>query len=155
MRTRWPVLLAVALLALAACGDDEEARSGEGDSDTGTAARISDLAGAAWQLKSYAAGSADDLRAATSTPATASVSGGRVSGTTGCNRYDATATLAGGGTLTVGSISQTAAACADASVSAQEQAFTKGLGRAKRAVLADGLLQLLDADGDAILLFDR
>ncbi len=79
---------------------------------------------------------------------------GRVNGSSGCNRYSGTATLSDDA-MGFGALASTRMACA-AAVMEQEQAFLSALeGVAGWREASDGRLDLLDADGETLMVLRR
>ena len=79
---------------------------------------------------------------------------GRVSGTTGCNRYTA-AYLAEGNALRISSVAATRMACADPAVDEQEQAFLRALESVATLGFEGDRLVLRDKDGAMAIVLDR
>ena len=146
------ILLVVGVM-FAACGGDDDDDSEAGSSEAGAEpATASDIEGD-WQLRSYAESGADDLTAAsTASPATATFAADAVNGTTGCNNYNGSYELGDDGDISFGPLATTRMAC-EGEIQAQEQGVLAGYERARRAVLEDDALQLLDADGNPVLFF--
>ena len=151
------VLALVAAFALGACGGDDDgpttpAAPGEVG---GNAATAESLQANPWRLRSYAVAGADDLTAApTDSQATATYETDAVTGSTGCNQYNGAYHVGSNGAITFGPLASTKALCPSADLQAQEQGLLAGYGRARRAVIEDDSLQLLDARGNPVLLFD-
>lgn len=78
----------------------------------------------------------------------------RVSGSGGCNRYTGAAT-ADNGQLAVGALAATRMYCAEAGVSAQEDAYFSALGKTKGYTVLGAELRLSAEKGDATLVFVR
>jgi heat shock protein HslJ len=137
------VRLALVLLVLglaAGCG------GGDGESDS-----IS-LEGVPWVLVSGVdLPQAGDASVTAVTTPTAAFVEGTVSGTTGCNRYNAPYTVEGD-SLEIGLIASTLMACA-APAGDVEQAFTAALERVAAYEVADDELVLHDADHSEVLRF--
>ena len=153
---RWCAISAVVLLLMAtaaACGDDDnEGEPAGAEAPDGKPATASDLESHPWKLKSYTAGSGDDLTAAsTAAAATAEFADGKVSGSTGCNSYNGTYDLKGDGAITFSAMASTKAFCEG--LADQEQAMLKGFDDARTAEVADGDLQFLDSSGELVLVF--
>ena len=79
---------------------------------------------------------------------------GRVSGTTGCNRYTAAYTAAGD-TLRFSSVAATRLACADPAVDEQEQAFLRALESVATLGFEGDRLVLRDKDGAMAIVMER
>ena len=79
---------------------------------------------------------------------------GRVSGTTGCNRYTA-AYNADGDTLRFSSVAATRMACADPAVDEQEQAFLRALESVATMGFEGDRLVLRDKDGAMAIVLER
>jgi heat shock protein HslJ len=79
---------------------------------------------------------------------------GRVSGTTGCNRYTA-AYHAEGDTLRFSSVAATRMACADPAVDEQEQAFLRALESVATLSFEGDRLDMRDADGALAIILVR
>lgn len=125
----------IAAVLLTACGDDDA-------SGTATAA---DVEGIPWVLASGAGHGAG-------TPApTATFEGGRVTGTTGCNRYTGTYTI-DGGRMTIDPGATTMKACPPPADEV-ERAYLAALGRVS-GWRAEGDALVLLADGAPALRFD-
>ena len=142
MRRHRFVLLAglvVAVVALVACGgDDDDATGNAGDP----------LADTEWVL---AADALDVAVPDTSVP-TASFADGTMSGSNGCNNYSAGYTAVDG-SLELTAVATTFMACPP-DQTAVETAFNAALGEAVGYELADDTLTLTNAAGDAVLVFD-
>jgi heat shock protein HslJ len=143
-------LVAVAVLGVA-CGDDDEPSGSTGGD--GTPATADDLEGTTWRLKSFRAGSGDDLTAASAeADATATFETSQVSGSTGCNNFNGGYELADDGAISFGPMASTQKACGD-ELNAQEAAVLSGFEDAATAEVAGADLQLLDSNGDVLLIF--
>lgn len=81
---------------------------------------------------------------------TVAFAGGRVTGNASCNRYSAEFTQAGS-SLTFGAVAQTAMACTDDKLNAQERAFSAALGEVTQVRSSAGGAELLNAAGEAVL----
>jgi len=79
---------------------------------------------------------------------------GRVSGTTGCNRYTA-AYNAEGATLRISSVAATRMACADPAVDEQEQAFLRALESVATLGFEGDRLVLRQPDGAMAIVLER
>ena len=150
-------LAAVTLLA-AACGkDDAKATTTTqkpADKSTATTAAGGGLAGTSWSLATYSA-------AAGSTPAVTGAdavldfaAAGRVSGSTGCNRFNGTWTEGTqAGSLTVKLGPMTMMACTSAELTAQEQAVMRNLADITAYAVKGSTLSLTDKDGNELLTY--
>ncbi len=97
----------------------------------------------------------DGQKALESVPVTAMFAGpNRISGSGGCNRYTGTA-VADNGQLAVGALAATRMYCAEAGVSAQEDAYFSALGKTKGYTVLGTELRLSAENGDATLVFVR
>ena len=105
------------------------------------------IEGISWQLVTVGG-----APAIAGSEATMTLNGGKVSGTTGCNRYSGTYELGAGGALKFGQIAMTQMACAGP-VMVQEQAFAKALGATTTATSTGGSLVLQDASGKELATF--
>ena len=79
---------------------------------------------------------------------------GRVSGTTGCNQYNAAYT-ADGDTLRFSAVASTRMACADPAVDEQEQAFLRALEAVESLHFESDRLDLRGADGELAIILQR
>lgn len=103
-----------------------------------------------WQLISYRHADGETVAAWAESPATFEFQDGRVTGTTGCNRFFSGYTLAGDRlTLTPGG--STLMACFPEALAQQENAILAGLGAIARYDLTAGELRLLDSNGDPVM----
>ncbi|QIK72621.1 META domain-containing protein [Propioniciclava coleopterorum] len=141
IRTFWVALCALPLLLTGCAYDAVPAGTPRPD------AANSDPRGTSWVL--------EDLRGAApvagSTVTALFGADGRVSGSAGCNRYQASFTLHGD-TLTVGDATSTMMACAP-DVMTQETAFLSALKEVRTYAARFDRLELRDASGKAILAF--
>jgi heat shock protein HslJ len=126
----------MALAVLAGCGEDDD----EG------AAAPRPLADVPWQLVSGL-----DVPGWERAAPTATFGGGRVAGTTGCNRFTAAYAL-DGDALRLGEVATTRVGC-EPERQAVEAAFLERLGRVARARASADALVLLDAGGAELLRF--
>jgi heat shock protein HslJ len=112
------------------------------------------LVGTAWRL--VALDAAGVLQPTTSTaPITAQIINEgdlRLSGSAGCNNYQASLDLTAGG-FVVGDVATTRKLCSDDGVMQQERSFVATLARAQTATVREGQLEILDAQGTTILVF--
>jgi heat shock protein HslJ len=100
-----------------------------------------------WQLETFINGDSASSTVA-GTTITAEFADGKVSGSAGCNQYNADYTLAGQA-LTISPVVTTKMAC-DAAIMTQEQQFIKGLGTATSLII-DGDQLRLDYPGGALV----
>ena len=111
-------------------------------------AAASSLSGATWRLVQINGQSALEGVAVTAI----FESPDRVSGSGGCNRYTGAAT-ADNGQLAVGALASTRMYCAEAGVSAQEDAYFSALGKSKTYRIVGAELRLQTATGEGTLVF--
>jgi heat shock protein HslJ len=138
-------VLALALVLLAAaCGDDDSAS----DSGSGSSAAARRLERDQWVLSD-----ATDLGAPTEgITVTADFALGRVSGTSGCNTYDAPFTV-DGESMEIGSdIISTKRAC-EANATAVESAYLARLPRVRSFSISGSTLTLKGSNGDPLLVY--
>lgn len=107
----------------------------------------SPLEGTAWQLESFINGDSISSTVAGSN-VTATFADGKVSGSTGCNQYNAGYTLTGD-KVAISAVVSTKMAC-DPAIMGQEQQFTNALATAT-AVLVDGNQLRLEYPGGALV----
>lgn len=129
----------------------EAIMSPEATPETPAVAPTSDLEGTMWQMESYVNDQGETTAALPQAPATAEFADGRVSGTTGCNRYSGDFTT-DGDTLTIKLGPVTMMACPDAQM-VQEQGYLAALGSAASYQVADGQLTVMNADGATVVTF--
>jgi heat shock protein HslJ len=126
------VLAGIAILALAAC---QRVDSAAGDP----------LDGTSWVLMAYR-----KTRPISGTTITATFEDGQVRGSAGCNSYSGSYQVSGD-TITVGAVAITEMACLEPEgVMDQELVFVEFLTDAQTFRLADGQLQVLRSDGEAL-----
>lgn len=135
-------LVAVAVLALAACGDDDG--GDEGGTVDAEAIEATD-----WQL---------DADASTPTiggdvASTFALRDGQASGTLQCNTYTVTMELAADGTVEMGEMASTMIACVPDSAAEAEQAFSTALQSVTKAAIDDGGDLVLTGPDDVALHF--
>jgi heat shock protein HslJ len=106
------------------------------------------LNGSEWQLVSVGG-----APAAPESEATILFSMGRVSGTTGCNRYNGSYSESHGGILEFGPIASTMMACPEPQMR-HEQAFLRALDETAAYTLSEGILILKGANGNELATFD-
>ena len=108
------------------------------------------LDGTSWALKTY-----DVSGTATAVPAgtrvDAKFADGKVSGSSGCNVYNATVTISGA-TIKVGTTATTMMAC-DAARTALEQAYLGNLAKAATFTATSDTLTMFDSSGKSILVY--
>jgi heat shock protein HslJ len=85
--------------------------------------------------------------------ATMMLTQGKVTGTTGCNRYTGSYTLPARDVLEFGPIASTMMACPGPRME-QERAFLKALEQTAAYALSEGILTLKGANGDALATFE-
>jgi heat shock protein HslJ len=134
MRAAWAALLGV---LLSGCGDSSDERASTGPAS---------FEGIPWVLTA----GLDAPGAATYAPS-AAFEDGKVTGSTGCNRYSAPFTQAGD-RLEIGTIASTQMAC-EAPATAVEREFLDALGRVARWRSDGDALVLADEDGAELLRF--
>ncbi len=132
---RLVAVVAVGMLALAACGENDAGGSGT-------------LEGVDWELSSLAGATGPS---ADTSPITARFDRKTLSGSGGCNQYHATYSL-DGGDLQIGPVAGTRMACDDPT-NARETAYFAALEKVA-SYQADGTsLTLLDGDGGDLLTY--
>jgi heat shock protein HslJ len=138
---------AVALTLLSACA------SGDGAAPAATGASVPELAGTSWNLASYAG--ADGTRTpAVTEPSVGTVTfltGGKLAGSTGCNRFTGTYEQSGAD-LSITTGAMTEMACLGP-VGEQETAVIAALGKVATAAVASDTLVLKDAQGAELLTY--
>ena len=138
--------LALGALLIAACGDDSGDGSGPDAADDSDARAII----GPWMI--------DDIDGAAvvpgSSPTLVFAADGFVSGSTGCNQVSGTYEL-DGDTITLGPIATTLRACVDDALAEQETAYVAALEAVDSFTLDEDTLDLLDADGEAVLSATR
>jgi heat shock protein HslJ len=113
------------------------------------------LAGAPWQVVSYNNGRGGVVSVSAGSTITALFGDdGRVSGDTGCNRYEASYTI-DGLSIAVGPIATTRRACSSEDLATQEALFLTALGAATRYELIGDKLTLRNDDGAAQVILLR
>jgi len=174
-KIRWTLLLAGVLalaLAIAACGGTARADSQPAmavqpasaavavaapalqapETEIRSTAQTSGLEGIEWQLVSWLDDDGERVDALPEAPITLVFADGRVAGDAGCNRYF-TSYEADGDTLAIDDkIGHTMMACPEP-VMAQEQAYLALLPQAAAFSIEGETLTLIDADGEALLVF--
>ena len=109
------------------------------------------LEGPAWRLSDHPGPGGELEPVAEDVIATASFSEGRVSGTTGCNRYRGPYRLEGS-SLSLGSLAMTRMACIPPR-DAVERAMTAALEATAGYAVNGDILELTNADGETVLRF--
>lgn len=115
-----------------------------------TAATSTDLRGTEWTLVSIEGFAS--LPSAAATPTIHFDDDGRFSGNSGCNSGSGTWT-ATADQLTLGSMAMTRRACAADEANQLERAWVGAVEGTRRYRVADGRLELLDADGRTLATF--
>jgi heat shock protein HslJ len=119
------------------------------------AAQASSLPGTSWSVMNINNGRQAVVGMVSgSTVTMAFDTAGRVSGTTGCNRYTA-AYRAEGDTLRFSSVAATRMACADPAVDEQEQAFLRALESVATLSFEGDSLVLRQKDGAMAIVLER
>ena len=122
-----------ALLLLSACGTGSNLPGGD------------PLNGTAWSLASI-----DGSAPITNTAQTLAFTGGKVSGSAGCNSYGGSYSV-NGGQLQITDVVSTLMACADQGVMDQEAAFLSGLNNAASFEFSADKLQIVTTDGKTMV----
>jgi len=143
------LLGALALAGLiAACGDDSGTTAKKPATTTvpakGAGTSPGGLAGTSWSL--------DDAVEAASVPTLDFSTDGKVSGSTGCNRFAGTFTQ-NGDELSIALGPMTRAACVSEAATGQEQKIITALGEVRAAQQGDGTLTLRDGEGKDLLTY--
>jgi heat shock protein HslJ len=131
------VVMALGMLTLAACGENGSGGSGN-------------LEGVDWELTTLAGATGSGADAP---PITARFEGETLSGSGGCNQYNATYSL-DGGDLEIGPVAATRMACDDAT-NARETAYFAALDEVASYESTDTGLTLLDGDGADLLTYQK
>ena len=149
--TRLACLLAVTLLASAACGSDDTDEEGPTATTAAAADPAADLAGTTWKLAGW---SAEGTMEAPAEAATLTFgTDGALTGTTGCNNFGGTWEGGEGDlSITLGPI--TLAGCLAPQVGDQEQSILAGLEATTSYDGGGESLTLADSDGQALLEYD-
>lgn len=108
-----------------------------------------ELEGTLWSLVSFVDANGQLADALDNSQATLEFKGGRVAGNGSCNNFFGSYTV-DGNTLTIGQLGSTMMACEE-SLMQQEQAFLAALQSAATYTIADGTLQIANADGQTVL----
>jgi heat shock protein HslJ len=122
--------------------------------DLGSPAQQPDvtLEGVEWELEGYIGPDDELMDVPPEVLATANFADSRVSGSTGCNRYGGSYTIADDGTLSISEVVSTMMACLP-EADAVERALLASFDRTVRAHLGVDRLSLIDADGRELLRF--
>ncbi len=139
MRARVVAALGLALVLLAACGDD------------GPSADPADLEGGPWTLTQYV--DAQGQPTGVEVDVTAAFDGSTISGNGGCNQYHADYE-ATGNEISIGPIAATQMACPDPQGSV-EGAYLALLATATTYAIDGGSMKMADDAGTTILQFER
>jgi heat shock protein HslJ len=139
-------ILAMLPVSVLAASPSPAAPAPSGSPVAGTGAPS--LVGPQWMLVSYVA--EDGGQSGASAPASIRFDGSAVSGDTGCNTFQGEYTSTGD-SLTMGPLAMTQIACE--TVAAQEAAIVAGLGETTTYRTDSGDLELLDAQGNARLVY--
>jgi len=136
--------------------DGETLTLSSGDTPLLEFAAISqDLAGSSWDLLAYNNGTGGFQSTIIDVPVTALFAeDGALSGSAGCNTYNAT-WEADDNKLEIGPIASTAMACADEAVNQQESRYLELLGLADTYRIDAGALEIFDAEGMRTLQYLR
>ncbi|MEM9121268.1 MAG: META domain-containing protein [Cyanobacteria bacterium P01_F01_bin.56] len=110
----------------------------------------SSLEQSTWQLVSYRDASGNVAAAWGDRPATFQFAAGQLTGTTGCNRFFSSYTVAGD-ELAIADGGSTLMACFPEALAQQEAAIFTGMAAVTSYDRVAGELQLLDRDGDVVL----
>ena len=124
-----------------------ECAPGAGDADES----LISLEGSLWTLDSYLDSQGDLADVLLDTEVTLEFEAGQIAGSSGCNSYFAPYEVEGSN-LTIGQIGSTLMACEPA-VMEQEAQVLAALQSAATYQIADGSLQIVDADGKTVLTF--
>ncbi len=164
MIRRLTVLLAVAALSFAGCGDpaDAETTTTSGgtvapsttqpDGATSSGDLAATLAGSRWVVASFGLDGADDPVLPNAVPTIDfNEDGLQIGGTTGCNSYFGSATFGSNGAISFGQMGMTEMACLDDGVMDQEQRFLEALSRVDRYIDGGDGPRLEAADGSAVV----
>jgi heat shock protein HslJ len=107
------------------------------------------LEGVQWEVTGYNNGRQAVVSPKTGTRLTLSFQDGRVSGSSGCNRFHGEFKVEGAA-LTIGPLATTRMAC-DEAVMAQERQFLQALESATKWAIVRGMLDVHRADGERVL----
>ena len=132
-----PIVALLMLATVAGCGG-----GGEGEAPADPAA----LEGTPWVLASGL-----DVEGWETVAPSATFEGGRVAGSTGCNRFNGSYTV-DGDALELGQLAMTQRACLPPADGAERE-YTAALGRVAAWQSEDGELVLLDADDEEVLRY--
>ena len=111
------------------------------------------LEGPTWELVSYVNADGEMTEVLPDATVTAAFVDGNVAGSASCNRYFASYTV-DGSSLTIGAAGSTMMMCPEP-VMAQEAAYLAALSTAASYQIVDGNLEIADADGNVILVFQE
>ena len=137
------------VVALAACGDGGSGGGGTGDGGTGESGQETGIVGA-WVVAAVGSGGTLAPVVDGTEPAVEFGEDGSLTGTTGCNRFNATWT-GSGSDLTITPLATTKMACADEAASAQEQVIVTVLPTVTGwSATAQGI-DLVDASGAPVV----
>ena len=144
-------LAAVAGLALAACTSAGASPSASAAPSVEPGSASPPLEGTAWQLSDYVGPQGGTLPVPDAVAATATFTGGKVSGNAGCNQYNGAYTL-DGDKITIGALAMTAMACPEPQM-ALEQAYAAALAKVATYAISGDTLELKTAEGKVGLRF--
>ena len=142
------------VIAVAACAPPPMQTPDESTITEPTPQRASDtpsIEGVVWQLQSYVDADGKTQPALADAPATIIFLGGKFIGDTHCNSVTGEYTL-DGDEITTQMGPSTLRAC-ESDIASQEGGMMYGLAHAARYKIDDGELTLMDADGNALLIF--
>jgi len=138
----------VALVGLAACGDDSGSSSNT--AAPAPAKNSAGLEGTSWVLSSYTDSSGTSVDAVAKPPATLSFTADAVSGSTPCNNFSGTY-KSDGSSLTIELGPMTAKACTDDAGNKQEAAITTNMANVASFSIDGSDLTLKDKSGATLL----
>ena len=148
-----PTRIAVAAVCLVALAVVSACASGEGAAPATSGASVPELAGTSWNLASYTGADGTETPAVTeaSVGTLTFLAGGRLAGSTGCNRFTGTFEQSGAD-LSIATGAMTEMAC-PGPVGEQETAVIAALARVALAAVAADNLVLKDAQGAQLLIY--
>jgi heat shock protein HslJ len=111
------------------------------------------LEGSTWLLESYLNLEGQQTERLPQTRVTINFADGEVNGSAGCNNYFGPYEL-NGNNLTIGPLGSTMMMCVQDDTAIQETAYLANLGNVASYEIIDNQLQLLDADGQTVLVFN-
>ncbi|MCK4247328.1 MAG: META domain-containing protein [Methanomicrobia archaeon] len=111
------------------------------------------LEGTLWILKSYVDDGGGMVNVLSGTETTAQFQGGNVGGSAGCNTYSGSYTLSGNA-ITIGTLTVTLMFCTKPGIMDQETAYLSALGSATTYKIKGSTLEMSNADGKLILVFE-